>query len=106
VVTARAKGVPARRLLFKYPVRMALNPIVNSMGYVLPVLLSGETITAIVLNLPTLGPLLLTALVIQDVQLAASVLMFQSMLAVAGVLLADIALTLYDPRIRMEKGRA
>jgi peptide/nickel transport system permease protein len=106
VVTARAKGVPARRLLFKYPVRMALNPIVNSIGYVLPVLLSGETITAIVLNLPTLGPLLLTALVIQDIQLAASVLMFQSMLAVVGVLLADIALTLYDPRIRMEKGRA
>lgn len=106
VVTARAKGVPQRQLLFKYPVRLALNPIVNSIGYVLPALLSGETITAIVLNLPTLGPLLLGALVAEDVQLAASVLMFQSMLAVLGVLLADIALTLYDPRIRMEKGRA
>jgi peptide/nickel transport system permease protein len=106
VVTARAKGVPQLQLLFKYPVRLALNPIVISIGYVLPMLLSGETITSIVLNLPTLGPLLLNALETQDVQLAASVLMFQSILAVCGVLLADILLTLYDPRIRMEKGRA
>lgn len=106
VVTARAKGVPRLKLLFKYPVRLALNPIVISIGYVLPMLLSGETITSIVLNLPTLGPLLLGALETQDVQLAASVLMFQSMLAVTGVLLADIVLSLYDPRIRMEKGRA
>jgi peptide/nickel transport system permease protein len=104
VVTARAKGVPANRLLFKYPVRMALNPIVSSIGFVLPALISGETITAIVLNLPTLGPLLFNALIAQDVQLAASVLMMQSILAVIGVILSDIALTAYDPRIRMEKG--
>ncbi len=106
VVTARSKGVPARQLLFKYPVRMALNPIVSSIGSVLPALLSGETITAIVLNLPTLGPLLFGALLSEDVELAASVLMIQSSLAVTGVIISDIALTLYDPRIRMERGRA
>ena len=104
VVTARAKGVPAGRLLFKYPVRLALNPIISSIGYILPALISGETITAIVLNLPTLGPLLFDALLSEDVQLAASILMVQSILAVVGVILADIILTAYDPRIRMEKG--
>lgn len=106
VVTARAKGVPARRLLFKYPVRLALNPIVASLAIILPTLISGETITSIVLNLPTMGPLLLNALMAEDVQLAASVLMFQSMLAVIGVFAADIALMLYDPRIRMERKRS
>jgi peptide/nickel transport system permease protein len=104
VVTARAKGVPYRRLLFKYPVRLALNPIVNSIGYILPSLISGQTITAIVLNLPTLGPLLFSSLLSEDVELAASILMIQSILAVIGVILGDIALTAYDPRIRMEKG--
>jgi peptide/nickel transport system permease protein len=106
VVTARAKGVPAGKLLFKYPVRLALNPIVSSIGYILPALISGETITAIVLNLPTLGPLLFDALIWEDVELAASILMVQSVLAVIGVIVADIALTAYDPRIRMEKGTA
>ncbi|MBZ0297853.1 MAG: ABC transporter permease [Anaerolineae bacterium] len=104
VVTARAKGVPGRKLLFKYPVRLALNPIVSSIGHILPALISGQTITAIVLNLPTLGPLLFGALLSEDVELAASILMVQSILAVTGVILADIALTAYDPRIRMEKG--
>jgi peptide/nickel transport system permease protein len=104
VVTARAKGVPARKLLFKYPVRLALNPIVSSIGYILPALISGQTITAIVLNLPTLGPLLFDGLISEDVELAASILMVQSVLAVIGVIVADIALTAYDPRIRMEKG--
>jgi peptide/nickel transport system permease protein len=104
VVTARAKGVPYGKLLYKYPVRLALNPIVNSLGYILPVQISGQTITAIVLNLPTLGPLLFNALVSEDVELATSVLMVLSLMAVIGVILADILLTLYDPRIRMEKG--
>lgn len=104
VITARAKGVPYRQLLFKYPVRLALNPIVNSVGYILPRLISGQTIVAIVLNLPTLGPLLFRSLLSEDVELAASILMIQSILAVIGVILGDIALTAYDPRIRMEKG--
>lgn len=104
VTTARAKGVRYRRLLFKYPVRLALNPVVNSIGYILPRLISGQTIVAIVLNLPTLGPLLYSALLAEDVELATSILMIQSILAVVGVILGDIILSLYDPRIRMEKG--
>ncbi len=105
VTTARAKGVSATRLLFKYPVRLALNPIVGSASYILPALISGQTIVAIVLNLPTLGPLLFNSLVSEDVELATSILMIQSILAVIGVILADIALTLYDPRIRMERSK-
>lgn len=103
VITARAKGVSAARLLYKYPVRLALNPIVGSASYILPALISGQTITAIVLNLPTLGPLLYNSLIAEDIELAASVLMIQSILAVIGVILADILLTVYDPRIRMER---
>ena len=102
VVTARAKGLRYRQLLFKYPVRLALNPVVNSIGYILPRLISGQTIVAIVLNLPTLGPLLFSSLLSEDVELAASILMIQSILAVIGVILGDIFLSLYDPRIRME----
>ena len=104
VVTARAKGLRYRQLLFKYPVRLALNPVVNSIGYILPRLISGQTIVAIVLNLPTLGPLLFSALLAEDLELATSILMIQSILAVIGVILGDIILSLYDPRIRMEKG--
>ncbi len=104
VVTARAKGVRYRQLLFKYPVRLALNPVVNSIGYILPRLISGQTIVAIVLNLPTLGPLLFSALLAEDLELATSILMIQSILAVIGVILGDIILSVYDPRIRMEKG--
>ena len=104
VITARAKGLRYRHLLFKYPVRLALNPVVNSVGYILPRLISGQTIVAIVLNLPTLGPLLFSALLAEDVELATSILMIQSILAVIGVILGDIILSLYDPRIRMEKG--
>ena len=104
VVTARAKGLRYRQLLFKYPVRLALNPVVNSIGYILPRLISGQTIVAIVLNLPTLGPLLFSALLAEDLELATSILMIQSILAVIGVILGDIILSVYDPRIRMEKG--
>ena len=104
VVTARAKGMRYHQLLFKYPVRLALNPVVNSIGYILPRLISGQTIVAIVLNLPTLGPLLFSGLLAEDVELATSILMIQSILAVIGVILGDIILSVYDPRIRMEKG--
>ena len=104
VITAQAKGLARRRLLMKYPVRLALNPIVSTVGGVLPGLIAGQTIVAIVLNLPTLGPLLFTGLRAQDINLAASVLMMQSVLAVLGVLVSDLLLVVVDPRIRFERG--
>ena len=103
VITARAKGVPWRKLLLKYPVRLALNPIISTIGRILPQLIAGQTIVAIVLGLPTLGPLLFNALKSQDINLAASVLMIQSVLAVIGVLVSDILLVVIDPRIRLER---
>jgi len=104
VITARAKGVPWRKLLLKYPVRLALNPIVAGIGYIFPFLLAGQTIVAIVLNLPTLGPLLFNGLINQDIELTSSVLIIQSLLAIFGVVFSDVLLTLLDPRIRFEKG--
>jgi len=104
VITARAKGVAERTLLFKYPVRVAVNPIISTIGWTLPGIVSGETITAIVLSLPTTGPLLFRALMSQDMYLAGSTVMFLSFLTVIGTLLSDILLVLIDPRIRYEKG--
>ena len=104
VITARAKGVAERTLLFKYPVRVAINPIISTIGWTLPAIISGETITAIVLSLPTTGPLLFRALMSQDMYLAASIVMILSFLTVIGTLLSDILLVLMDPRIRYEKG--
>ncbi|MGI6149545.1 MAG: ABC transporter permease [Firmicutes bacterium] len=102
VVTARAKGVSERRLLFKYPLRVALIPFVSTVGWMLPQLISGETITAVVLNLPTTGPLLLRALQSQDMYLAGSFIMMLSALTVLGTLISDIILALVDPTIRYE----
>ena len=104
VITARAKGVPWRILLFKYPVRLALNPIVASIGGVFPYLLAGQTIVAIVLNLPTLGPLLFDALITQDIALSSSVLLIMSLLGIFGIVVSDVLLAILDPRIRFEKG--
>jgi len=104
VITARAKGVAERILLFKYPVRVAVNPVISTIGWVLPSLISGETITAIVLNLPTTGPLLFQALLSQDMYLAGSTVMFLSFLVVIGTFISDILLVRLDPRIRYEKG--
>ncbi|MEX2534517.1 MAG: ABC transporter permease [Trueperaceae bacterium] len=106
VTTARAKGVPERRLLFKYPVRIAINPIISHIGYLLPMLVAGETLTSIVLSLPTVGPLLLQALQQQDMYLAGSLLMVLGVLALIGVLLSDILLVIVDPRIRFEAGES
>jgi peptide/nickel transport system permease protein len=103
VVTARAKGVVERRLLFRYPVRVAINPIISSMGWTLPAIISGETITAIVLDLPTTGPLLFEALMSQDMFLAGSTVMLLTVLTVVGILLSDVLLVAADPRIRFEK---
>jgi peptide/nickel transport system permease protein len=100
VVTARAKGLPERRLLLKYPVRVALNPFVSTIGWTLPVLVSGAAIVSIVLSLPTAGPLLLRALMSQDMYLAGSFIMLLSTLTVIGTLISDILLAWLDPRIR------
>jgi len=100
VQTARAKGVTESRLLVKYPVRVALNPFVSTVGWQLPALISGTTITSIVLGLPTAGPLLFEALLAQDMFLAGSFLMILSILTVIGTFLSDILLGLLDPRIR------
>lgn len=103
VTTARAKGVSERTLLFKYPVRLSINPIASTLGWVLPGIVSGETITAIVLSLPTIGPLLYTALIGQDMYLAGSTVLILAFLTVIGTLLSDILLVWVDPRIRYEK---
>jgi peptide/nickel transport system permease protein len=100
VTTARAKGLPEYKVIVKYPVRIALNPFVSAIGWVLPELVSGVTITAIVLNLPTAGPLLLRALVAQDMYLAGSFILLLSVLTLVGMLISDVLLALLDPRIR------
>jgi peptide/nickel transport system permease protein len=100
VVTARAKGLPERQLLLKYPVRVALNPFVSTSGFILPTLVSGEAIIGVVLSLPTVGPLLLRALQSQDMYLAGSLILMTSVLTVIGTLLSDILLAWLDPRIR------
>ena len=104
VITARSKGVGEVTLLFKYPVRVALNPIVSSLAWLFPSLISGATITAIVLGLPTAGPMLFRALFTQDTFLAATLLMFVTILTVIGTTVSDILLVVVDPRIRMERG--
>jgi len=102
VMTARAKGVGRLKLLLKYPVRVALNPLVSTIGWVLPAIVSGSTITAVVLGLPTTGPRLLQALMNQDMYLAGSMVMMLSFLTVLGTLISDILLLWLDPRIRYE----
>ena len=101
VVAARARGVPERRLLLKYPLRVALNPFFSTIGWILPGLVGGEVIVSQVLSLPTTGPLLLSALTSQDMYLAGSVILILSVLTVIGTLLSDIALAWLDPRVRL-----
>jgi peptide/nickel transport system permease protein len=100
VTTARAKGLPEYRAVLKYPVRIALNPFVSAIGWVLPELISGVTITAIVLNLPMMGPLLLRALTVQDMYLAGSIILLLGVLTLIGMLISDLLLAILDPRIR------
>jgi peptide/nickel transport system permease protein len=106
VVTGRAKGLPPGRLLFKYPLRMALNPFIADIGSLLPSLISGAAIVSVVLSLPTNGPMLLRALQSQDMYLAGSFLMIEAVLVVVGVFLSDLALAALDPRIRLHGGAA
>jgi peptide/nickel transport system permease protein len=100
VVTARAKGLSEPKLIVKYPVRMALNPFISTIGWTLPAIISGEAIVAIVLNLPTLGPLLLRSLQAQDMYLAGGIILIISVLTVLGTLVSDVLLAISDPRIR------
>lgn len=101
VVTARTKGLPSTRLLIKYPLRMALNPFVADIGNLLPQMISGSAIVAVVMSLPTSGPMLVHALQSQDQYLAGSFLLFLSALTVVGMFISDILLAVLDPRIRL-----
>ena len=104
VETAHAKGVPPRKALLKYPLRAALNFFVADIGSLLPTIISGAELVAVVLSLPTTGPLLIGALQSQDMYLAGSFLMFLATLTTVGILVSDIALAFLDPRIRLEGG--
>lgn len=102
VMTARAKGMSEWRLILDYPVRVALNPFVSTLGWILPSLVSGAVIVSVVLSLPTTGPLLLKSLVSQDMYLAGSIILLLSVLTVVGTLISDILLAWLDPRIRYQ----
>jgi peptide/nickel transport system permease protein len=103
--TARAKGLPPGKAMRKYPLRMALNFFIADIGGILPTIVSGAEIVAIVLSLETTGPLLISALQSQDMYLAGSFLMFLALLTVIGVLISDVLLAILDPRIRLAGGR-
>ena len=102
VVTARARGLPETRVILKYPVRVALNPFASTIGYLLPYVVSGSIIVSLVLGLPTVGPLLLRALVAQDMFLAGTIVLLLGVMTVAGTFLSDLLLMWIDPRIRLE----
>lgn len=100
VETAYAQGLSERQVVWNYPVRVALNPFISTVGWALPALFSGDVITAVVLNLPTTGPLLLKALQMQDMYLAGSFILILSVFTVIGTLVSDVLLAVSDPRIR------
>lgn len=104
-LTAKAKGMPPTRALLKYPFRMALNPFVADIGNLLPSIVSGSVLVSLVLSLPTVGPILLQALKVQDQYLAGFILLFVAALTVAGMLVSDLMLAAIDPRIRLGQGR-
>ena len=101
VVTARAKGLTPFKLILKYPVRVAVNPLVSAIGYLLPALVSGSIIVSVVLSLPTIGPVLLVAIQIEDIYVAGYIVLILGVLTVVGTLLSDIALAIVDPRIKL-----
>ncbi|MAE64960.1 MAG: ABC transporter permease [Phycisphaeraceae bacterium] len=105
VVTVRAKGQTFWRSILRYPVRIALNPLISTIGYLLPYLVSGSVIVSVVLGLPTVGPLLLRALLAQDMYLAGAIVLILGALTVIGTLISDVLLVLLDPRIRLESDR-
>ena len=100
VVTARAKGLGAAKIVLKYPVRVAINPLISTVGYLLPSLVSGSVIVSVVLSLPTIGPVFLTAIQDEDIYLAGIIVLLLGMLTVMGTLVSDILLAVVDPRIK------
>src|SRR3984893_8463549 len=102
VVTARSKGLTEGKVIVKYPVRVALNPFASTIGYTLPYIVSGSIIVSLVLGLPTVGPLLLQALIAQDMFLAGTIVLMLGVMTVIGTLVSDIVLVWIDPRIRLE----
>jgi peptide/nickel transport system permease protein len=102
VATARAKGLPEWKLVLKYPVRLALNPAVSLTAYILPFLVSGSIVVSVVLGLPTVGPILLKALVAQDMFLAGAIILIIGWMTVVGTFFSDLLLVLVDPRVRFE----
>ena len=103
VTAALARGLSYNRVVWKYPVKFALNPFVSSIGLMMPMLISGSAIVSIVLSLPTIGPLQIRALMAQDMYLAGDILLLQSTLVVAGTIISDILLAIIDPRIRYKE---
>ena len=101
VITARAKGIPERRVILKYPVSAALNPFASSIAYIFPYLVSGSIIVSLVLGLPTVGPLLLQALVAQDMFLAGTIVLLLGVMTVVGTLISDLLLMWIEPRLRI-----
>lgn len=100
VITARAKGVREIKLLFKYPVRLAINPLISTIGWILPAAVGGEVVVSQVLNLPTTGPVLIWSIMNEDMYLAGGIFLILATLTVIGTLLSDILLAAVDPRIR------
>ena len=101
VVTARAKGLTGWRVIVKYPVRLAINPLISTAGYLLPYLIGGSVIVSVVLSLPTLGPVLLRALLEQETFIAGTVVFMLGTFTVIGTLLSDVLLVIVDPRIKI-----
>lgn len=102
VVTARAKGLSEWRVVLKYPFRVAMNPLISTIGYLLPLIVSGSIIVSVVMSLPTVGPLLLKALIAQDMFLAGTIILMIGLMTVVGTFISDILLAWVDPRIRLE----
>jgi peptide/nickel transport system permease protein len=103
VMTARARGLAEMRVILKYPVRVALNPFISTIGYLLPYIVSGSIIVSLVLSLPTVGPLLLKALIAQDMFLAGTIILLLGVMTVIGTFISDLLLMWVDPRIRLER---
>ena len=101
VVNARSKGLTEAKTISKYPLRIAMNPILSTIGWMLPSIVGGEVITSIVLNIPTTGPMLLEALKSEDMYLAGGIVMILSLLVVIGTFISDVLLVTLDPRIRI-----
>ena len=105
VMTARARGLPEWKVVLRYPVRVALNPFISTIGYLLPYVVSGSIIVSLVLSLPTVGPLLLKSLIAQDMFLAGTIVLLLGVMTVIGTFISDLLLMWVEPRIRLQ-GRA